>query len=136
MNITRIIAISWIVFIVCLSAAKSLGYGAWLWGGIESALGDNRTMHFLMAGVLPLLCLPAVPERYQKGKVNPVIFLLLLGCIADELLQYFIPSRNFSVWDAAASCAGVLSFSLPVLFWRKLKKTCGWLVHSFNDSEL
>ena len=121
MNITRIAAIGWILFIVGLSAAKSLGYGAWLWGGIETVLGNNRTMHFVMAGIMSILCLLAVPQRFQQGKVNAVILVLLVGCIIDECFQYFIPSRNFSVWDAVASCAGVLVFAIPVLCWRKMQ---------------
>lgn len=115
-------AIFWIVFIVSLSIAKSLGYGEWLWGGIEACLGDNRIMHFVLAGIMSILCLLAVPEHFQQGMVNPVILLLLVGCIADELFQYYIPSRNFSIWDAVASCAGVLVFAIPVLWWRKTQE--------------
>ena len=76
-------------------------------------------MHFVMAGIMSMLCLLAVPERYQHGIVNPVTLFLMTGCIVDELLQYFIPSRGFSVWDAASSCAGVLVFASPVLLRRK-----------------
>lgn len=123
MNITRIASIGWIIFIISLSAAKSFGFGAWLWGGIEGWLGGNRIMHFIMAGIMSLLCLLAVPERFQRNKPNPVIMVLLMGCIIDEFLQYFIPSRNFSVWDAVASCAGVLLFSMPVLWWRRKQDT-------------
>ena len=115
----RLIAISWIVFLIALSIAKSLGHAAWLWGGIESFLGDNRTMHFVMAGIMSLLCLLAVPERYQHGVVNPVILFLMTDCIVDELFQYFIPSRSFSAWDAASSCEGVLVFASPVILRRK-----------------
>ena len=74
MNITRIAALVWIIFIVGLSAAKSLGYGAWLWGGIETTLGDNRTMHFIMAGIMALLCLLAIPERFQRACHSGVAF--------------------------------------------------------------
>ena len=116
MKITRVVAIGWITFVISLSIAKSLGYGYWLWGGIQALLGSNRTMHFLMAGIMSSLCLLAARQYSEKDLARPVILFLLAGCIGDELAQYFIPSRHFSPWDALASCAGVLVFALPVLW--------------------
>ncbi|WP_194842622.1 VanZ family protein [Endozoicomonas sp. OPT23] len=101
-------AIAWLAFIIGLSAAKSAGYGSSLWGGIEVFLGGNKQMHFAMACVLSFLAHLAFPaSRFRL--VTPVLMILVLGCVTDELLQYYLPTRHFNLYDFAASLLGLIA---------------------------
>ena len=74
-------------------------------------------MHFVMAAVLSLLVHQAfIPlfDRVERaetriGVFNPVLMVLAVGCIADELMQAYFPTRNFHLLDMAASLAGLLA---------------------------
>ena len=113
----QILAVAWLTFLVALSASKSLGYGHAIWGGIEDFLGGNRQMHLLMALILSLLWhLAFIPKR-RRHFLNPVLIFLVLGCIGDELLQYLLPARHFSLWDASASLGGVFLGYAAVAFF-------------------
>ena len=119
----RILALAWLTFLVALSASKSLGYGHAIWGGIEDFLGGNRQMHLLMALILSLLWhLAFIPKR-RRHFLNPVLIFLVLGCIGDELLQYLLPARHFSLWDASASLGGVFLGYAAVAFFHSILPT-------------
>ena len=121
--LTRIAAISWLLFIIGLSAAKSAGYGHMIWGSVEQWLGSNLWMHFYFAGILSFLCHLAAPRSWLAGSlrgfVNPVLLFLIAGCIADELLQAALPRRHFSFYDMGASVSGLIVFRAVVFFFRK-----------------
>lgn len=74
-----------------------------------------------MAGIMAFLVLLSVPENKSFLFLYTIIAFLLFGCVVDEAIQYFLPLRNFSLWDAMASCAGILVFSVLVLVFRKKK---------------
>ncbi len=118
---TRTLAVSWLLFLVILSVCKSLGHAQIIWGSIESFLGGHRQMHLAMAIVLSLLSHLAVYARKPVSLVNPVFVFLVLGCIVDEALQYFIPARHFNPLDALASIGGlVVGFLLLNLLLKML----------------
>ena len=95
----RILAVSWLAFLVILSASKSLGYGHWAWGGIERFLGGNLQMHFVMAFILSLLAHLASSGFWHRGWL---LLLLITGCALDESLQ--------------APCASIVVASSPKLY--------------------
>ena len=120
----RILAAAWVAFLVILSACKSLGYAHIVWGSIEVFLGGHRQMHFAMAVVMSLLCHLAVYGRRWVSLFNPVMAVLVAGCVVDESLQYFFPARHFNPLDAVASIGGlVVGFALFVFLNHRDTKT-------------
>ena len=117
-DLVRILAVSWLAFLVILSASKSLGYGHWAWGSIERFLGGNLQMHFVMAFILSVLAHLASSGFWHRGWL---LLLLIIGCALDESLQAVLPLRNFNPLDFLVTCAGLLLSSLPFLVsqWRR-----------------
>ena len=107
----RILAVSWLAFLVILSASKSLGYGHWAWGSIEHFLGGNLQMHFVMAFILSALAHLASSRFWHRGWL---LLLLVIGCALDESLQFVLPLRNFNPLDFLVTCAGLLLAALAV----------------------
>lgn len=108
----RISAVAWLVFLVTLSVSKSLGYGHWAWDSIETFLGGNLQMHFVMAFILSGLAHLASPGFWHRGWL---FLALLIGCGLDEGLQVLLPMRNFNPLDFLVTCAGLLLAALPFM---------------------
>ncbi|WP_157674048.1 VanZ family protein [Endozoicomonas ascidiicola] len=115
----RILAVTWLAFIVTLSASKSLGYGYWVWGNIEHFLGGNLQMHFVFAFVLSILAHLGSSARWQQCLI---LLVLILGCAIDEALQLFLPERSFNPQDVLASWAGLILAATPFLMRSGYKK--------------
>ena len=61
---------------------------------------------FLVLAFLMDFAFPAAPWNRQK------FFLLLCYGLLLEIVQYFMPFREFSLWDLAADALGLLSYPL------------------------
>ncbi len=71
-----------------------------------SATGINdKVAHILTFLLLGLLVRPAFP--LLMNRLQPYLWLLSYG-LGIEVIQYFIPSRSFSLLDLAADAAGLL----------------------------
>ena len=73
----------------------------------------DKVFHFLEYFFLALLLVRGL-NHSLKGLIGPkhILFILILGIgygIVMELVQFLIPGREPSVFDAAANTAGVLS---------------------------
>ena len=122
MNIRITIALSWLLFLVAMSASKSVGYGHIIWGTIETFLGGNRQMHFSMALISSVLCYLATPS----GSLRLLVLVgLMVGGAVDELLQWLLPLRSFNPLDFGATVAGFLVGWMLIAFvcWGYLRAT-------------
>lgn len=109
-------AITTIVIIAV--AASNLGAGSRLFGFIDRIPGRDKTGHFLLMGALSFAAVLALAPRLKisLGKASCRVILALCGVITlEELSQYFITTRTFSIADLLASLAGAGIF--------------GWLAH-------
>lgn len=73
----------------------------------------DKLGHFFIFGLLSLVLIVAIPNR----RAIPIgIALATLIVLIEEGLQLFSSTRSFSVYDLAASLAGVLVFALGTYF--------------------
>ncbi len=73
---------------------------------LTSATGINdKVAHILTFLLLGLLVRPAFP--LAASRLQPYLWLLTYG-LGIEVIQYFIPTRSFSLLDLTADAAGLL----------------------------
>lgn len=81
----------------------------------------DKVGHFLLFGFFNLLVVRAMQQTHPKwGKIRAAAGCsLLLVVIAglEEWSQRYIGGRTFSVWDFAASAAGIAGFGLAAALW-------------------
>ena len=78
---------------------------------------------FLTLAFLVDFAFPASPWNRQK------FFLLLSYGLLLEIVQYFIPFRQFSLWDLTADALGLLSYPLII----PLLKPLPWLAPRWTE---
>jgi len=77
----------------------------------------NHLGAFLVLALLGDFAFPARPWDWRK-------FLPLLGYgLLLECIQYFVPSRFFSLWDLAADALGLALYPLVRSGWLRLTAT-------------
>ena len=104
--------------VVVAVAASNFGAGPRLFGFIDHVPGRDKTGHFLLMGALSFAAVLALAPRLKTSlrKASCRVILALSGIITlEELSQYFIATRTFSIADLLASLAGAGIF--------------GWLAH-------
>ncbi|MDG3088247.1 VanZ family protein [Vibrio hannami] len=94
------------------SLAKSSGLFLPQIGFAEVYVGGHQYLHLIVALTLSFVAVwSTLPEerKFIFGSFGwPTIALLLLVAV-DELLQYFLPSRHFSLIDLSINILSVLS---------------------------
>ena len=118
----QILSLCWLAAVVGLSVAKSSGLAKAELRMLESFVGGDLALHIWVAAVMAFLAFMAVPDRWLEGYLfrffNPVFFILILGCLSDELLQQYISTRDFSWLDFLASFSGLIVGNIAALLLR------------------
>ena len=104
----RYYLISWIITIVIASIIfylSSITFGP----GTSTTSNLSIFYHFFAFFFLAAFLLISI----IKGKINPslftiVIILAILYGISDEIHQYFVPGRHFSLFDILTNSTGIL----------------------------
>ena len=100
--------------------AADLGAAGSLLSAVHAMPGGDKIAHFLLVGILSLLV--NLTLRSASFRVGPVrlqygtIALLTLSII-EESSQRWLASRQFSLGDMAANCAGIVVFGYVAAWW-------------------
>ncbi len=96
--------------------------------GVEQYFyGQDKVIHFLTYGIYAFLCLVALSDKILPLKLFHYFLALAFSVsygIFNEVYQYFIPEREFSLADILANSLGVITFLILVYIFlnRKRKK--------------
>lgn len=85
---------------------------------IYSLPGRDKSMHFLVSGVLTVLVVLGLSRsRFRGRSAGPLVCLLLTTLLVtlEEFTQLAIPTRTFAWLDLGYSYAGILVFGLVAL---------------------
>ena len=121
----KALALSVIASVFVISLLASLGFGPALFSWVLKIPGRDVTMHFVLMGVLALsvnLWLAAGPWEGALRRVVRVTAWVTAAVTLEELSQYVIPRRNFSMEDLSASLAGVVVGALAALAFFALRR--------------
>lgn len=106
------------VFVVLLllgggaSIAKSSGFFLPQIGFAEYFVGGHQYLHLIVATVLSFLAVWSTSPKAKKFLFNSVgwpSILLLILVITDELLQFYLPSRHYSLIDMSINVFGIIA---------------------------
>ena len=106
----KIVALAVIASVFVISLLASLGYGPVLFSWVLKVPGRDLTMHFVLMGLLSLsvnLWLAAGPWEGAVRRIARITAWVAVAVTLEELSQFVIPKRNFSVEDLSSSLAGV-----------------------------
>jgi len=96
--------------------------------GVEQLFyGQDKVMHFVIYGVHTFLCLLTLCDKILLLKFIQYFLALILSVsygIFNEIYQYFIPEREFSLGDILANSLGIITFLILVYIFqnKKLKR--------------
>jgi len=90
--------------------------------------GQDKVMHFIIYGIHTFLCLLTLCDKILLLKFIQYFLALILSVsygIFNEIYQYFIPEREFSLGDILANSLGIITFLILVNIFqnKKRKKT-------------
>ena len=90
--------------------------------GVEQLFyGQDKVMHFLTYGMHALLCLAALSDKTLLLKLFHYFLALIFSVsygIFNEIYQYFIPEREFSLGDILANSLGIITFLILVYIFQ------------------
>ena len=93
--------------------------------GVEQLFyGQDKVMHFFTYGIHAFLCMAALSDKILLLKLFHYFLALVLSVsygIFNEIYQYFIPEREFSLGDILANSLGIISF-LALIYILQNKK--------------
>ena len=88
--------------------------------------GQDKVMHFFAYGVHAFLCMAALSDKILLLKLFHYFLALVFSVsygIFNEIYQYFIPEREFSLGDILANSLGIITFlALVYIFQNKKRK--------------
>lgn len=95
--------------------------------GVEQYFyGQDKVIHFLTYGIYAFLCLVALSDKILFLKLFHYFLALALSVsygVFNEIYQYFIPEREFSLGDILANSLGIITFlALVYIFQNKKRK--------------
>ncbi|MGI9277751.1 MAG: VanZ family protein [Endozoicomonas sp.] len=118
----QVLSLAWFATVVGFSFAKGAGLAKAELRTLESFAGGDLALHVWVAGLMAFLAIMAVPLRWLDGYLfrlfSPVFLILIFGCLLDELLQQYIPTRHFSWLDFLASFSGLVIGNSTALLLR------------------
>ncbi len=109
----KLIAILFAVFLVALVILANLGLGSSFYSFIRIIPGGDKTGHFVLFGLMSFFLNSALDGKlinFHLLKMMKGSFILIVIITIEELSQYFIPTRTFSLLDLGASYLGVYCF--------------------------
>ena len=87
--------------------------------------GQDKVMHFFAYGVHAFLCIVALSDKILLLKLFHY-FLALFFSVSygtfNEIYQYFIPEREFSLGDILANSLGIITFLALVYIFQSKKR--------------
>jgi VanZ family protein len=90
--------------------------------GVEQYFyGQDKVMHFVIYGIHTLLCLLILCEKILFLKFMQYFLALIFSVsygIFNEIYQYFIPEREFSLGDILANSLGIITFLILVYIFQ------------------
>jgi len=96
--------------------------------GVEQYFyGQDKVMHFVVYGIHGFLCLLTLSDKILSLKFIQYFLALILSIsygIFNEIYQYFIPEREFSLGDILANSLGIITFLALIYIFqnKKLKR--------------
>ena len=89
--------------------------------------GQDKVMHFFAYGVHAFLCMAALSDKVLLLKLFHYFLALAFSVsygIFNEIYQYFIPEREFSLGDILANSLGIITFLALIYIFqnKKLKR--------------
>ena len=93
--------------------------------GVEQLFyGQDKVIHFLTYGTHAFLCLVALSDKILLLKLFHYFLALVFSVsygIFNEIYQYFIPEREFSLGDILANSLGIITFLIMVYAFQNKK---------------
>jgi len=83
--------------------------------------GQDKVMHFVIYGIHTFLCLLTLCDKILLLKFIQYFLALILSVsygIFNEIYQYFIPEREFSLGDILANSLGIITFLILVYIFQ------------------
>ncbi|MBU4511314.1 VanZ family protein [bacterium] len=94
--------------------------------GVEQLFyGQDKVMHFFTYGIQAFLCLAALSDKILLLKLFHYFLALIFSVsygIFNEIYQYFIPEREFSLGDILANSLGIITFLILVYIFQNKKR--------------
>jgi len=94
--------------------------------GVEQYFfGQDKVMHFFTYGIHVFLCLAALSNKILLLKLFHYLLALVFSVfygIFNEIYQYFIPEREFSLGDILANNLGVITFLILIYIFQNKKQ--------------
>lgn len=94
--------------------------------GVEQYFyGQDKVMHFFAYGIHAFLCMAALSDKILLLKLFHYFLALVFSVsygIFNEIYQYFIPEREFSLGDVLANSLGVITFLILVYIFQNKKR--------------
>jgi len=94
--------------------------------GVEQYFyGQDKVIHFLTYGIHTFLCLAALSDKILLLKLFHYFLALVFSVsygIFNEIYQYFIPEREFSLGDILANSLGIITFLILVYIFQNKKR--------------
>ena len=87
--------------------------------------GQDKVMHFVIYGIHTFLCLLTLCDKILLLKFIQYFLALILSVsygIFNEIYQYFIPEREFSLGDILANSLGIITFLILVYIFQNKKR--------------
>jgi len=108
------------ILIFIFSSRPEVGIGQYFYG-------QDKVMHFVVYGIHTFFCLLALCYNLLSLKIIQYFLALILSVsygIFNEIYQYFIPEREFSLGDILANSLGIITFLFLVYIFqnKKLKR--------------
>ncbi|MHA2939539.1 VanZ family protein [Vibrio sp. RC27] len=104
-----------------VSLFKSLGILAEQISHLEWRLGGDKHLHFLIASGLSFLSVLVMPSSKRRVMfIGWPTLVLLCAVTLDELSQYYLPRRAFSLSDLAVNYAGIVVGAAVCILIRRL----------------
>ena len=94
--------------------------------GVEQLFyGQDKIIHFLTYGIHAFLCLAALSDKILPLKLFHYLLALVFSVsygAFNEIYQYFIPEREFSLGDILANNLGVITFLILIYIFQNKKQ--------------
>ena len=94
--------------------------------GVEQYFyGQDKVMHFVVYGIHTFLCLAVLSDKVLLLKLFHYFLALVFSVsygIFNEIYQYFIPEREFSLGDILANSLGIITFLFLVYIFQNKKR--------------
>jgi VanZ family protein len=86
----------------------------------------DKLGHFILFGLLAFFIIHAFlssfPSKSRGWTALSISLILALLIGLEEFSQKFFPTRSFNLFDLLASYAGIVTFALLAVYWKRPRK--------------